>query len=355
VEWPFRARSVDRSFFESDYKHAEPLVAMSTATASGLFQHPIALKHPRRPSRSLEVSPVESPIYEHPLASPLFFQPNMIQAHQTGQSASTPNMPHTAALAASNLEERPSTANRTAPEGKTPPPRTYQRTPESFRRAQETFDRRRLLEAQAERVKEPQRAFFAAHVPCPPSPDDDIFLIRQEEEAAKRAQSYSSVNSYCLTSLSDPMSPVSSAHLGSTEQFYPSVPSLPALISGASSVSADPEGEMLQRPGVPQLPDHGFTTYSTPDSITPPALSKAHPAALPDEEDDGYNGDKDPDMTFTLDDDSDSDSDEGLTMGKRRPTKSHMVDRASFKKLERRDTNNSVGSTETAKKVVMES
>ena len=131
-----------------------------------------------------------------------------------------------------------------------------------------------------------------------------------------------------MTSPSDATSPVSSVNLGSTEQFYPSVPSLPALISGASSVSADPEGEMLQCPGVPQHPELGFTGYSTPDSITPPALSKQSTIAEADnragalvheDEDDGYHGDGD--TPHTVDDDSDSDSDEGLTMGKRKPLK----------------------------------
>jgi serine/threonine protein kinase len=347
-----RARSVDRSLFDSEYKQGEASVAMSTATATGLFQHPIPRKSPpRRLNRSAEVSPTNTK--DKPLASPLFFQPYMVQAHQNGQSASTPNMPQTAALAASNLEDRPSTANR-YPEAKTPPPRTYQSTAESFRRAKEICERRRMMEAEAEYERQQQASYYASGIPCPPSPDDEIFVMK-EDEAARRAQSYSSVNSYSMTSPSDATSPISSINLGSTEQFYPSVPSLPALISGASSVSADPEGEMLQRPGVPQHPDHTFTGYDTPDSVTPPALSKESTGMLPDEEDDGYNGDKDPDMTCTMGDDSDSDSDEGLTMGKRKPAKkSPSGDKSGFKRLERRGTNNSVGSTETAKKVVME-
>jgi len=160
-------------------------------------------------------------------------------------------------------------------------------------------------------------------------------------------------------------SPISSDNLGSTDQFYPSVPSLPALVSGASSVSADTEGEMLQRPGSVQHPDHSITT--TPESITPPSFSKqtsietdtagvttTDDAILlsPDEDDEGYNGDGD--TTFTADDDSDSD--EGLTMSRRKPKpKSPVTEfRPELNTLVRRGTNASVGSTETAKKVVME-
>jgi [calcium/calmodulin-dependent protein kinase] kinase len=299
----------------------------------------------------------------------------MVAAHYAQQSSqSTPNVPH-AALAASNLDDRPATANRT-PEGKTPAPRIYgASTPESFQRAQDAMERRRRLEEHSEQKRQQltREALRQTQSPleCPPSPDDEIYLRKQDE--ATRARSYSSVNSNSIasqiTSPSDVTSPISSDNLGSTDQFYPSVPSLPALISGASSVSADTEGEMLQPPGSIKPPDHGITTYSTPETLTPPSLSKqtsietetshvttANDAILlsPDEDDEGYNGDGD--MPFTANDD-DSDSDEGLTMSRRKPKpKSPITEtRPGLKMTERRGTNASVGSTETAKKVVIES
>ncbi|KAE9377427.1 kinase-like protein [Stipitochalara longipes BDJ] len=356
-----RARSVDRSFFESDNKHAEASVAMSTATAPGLFQHPMRLNHPRPLSRSSDSSPTNPD--DKPLASPLFFQPYMVHAHQTGQSSSTPNVPKMQ-YAASNLDQRPSTANRT-PEGKTPDPRVYgPSTTESFQRARDTHDRRRKLEQEAEeRRQQTASEYDEAPAVCPPSPDDDIFHKKQEE--ARRAQSYSSVNSTSIASLTSPSdmtSPISSDNLGSTEQFshLPSVPSLPALISGSSSVSADPEGEMLTLPGMV----HSETAHSTPETLTPPSLSKQvsveaeTPIVGPledaimlahHEEDDGYNGDGD-----NIDDD-DSDSDEGLTMTRRKPKPQSTIEsRIDLRKIERRDTNASVGSFETAKKVVMD-
>jgi [calcium/calmodulin-dependent protein kinase] kinase len=298
----------------------------------------------------------------------------MIQARYAQQSSqSTPDVP-TAALAASNIDDRPATANRT-PEGKTPAPRIYgASTPESFQRAQDALERRRRLEDHAEMKRQQltQEALQRTQhqTPCPPSPDDEIFVQREDE--ARRARSYSSVNSNSIasqvTSPSDMTSPISSDNLGSTDQFYPSVPSLPALISGASSVSADTEGEMLQRPGSIKHTDHGITTYSTPETLTPPSLSKrtstetetphvtaADDAILlsPDEDDEGYNGDGD--TTFTAEDD-DSDSDEGLVMSRRKPkSKAPIPDiKADLKSMERRGTNASVGSTETAKKMVLE-
>jgi hypothetical protein len=223
------------------------------------------------------------------------------------------------------------------------------------------------LEHEAE-LKRQELALLKAASPvdCPPSPDDEIFMHTRDE--TKRAQSYSSVNSTSMasqmTSPSDMTSPISSVNLGSTEQFFPSVPSLPALISGASSVSADTEGDMLQQPGF--VKHDTYTAGNTPETLTPPALSKhasieddttdvSDDAVVvsPDEDEEGYNGDGD--TTFTVDDD-DSDSDEGLTMSRKKPkSKSSIEEKRNFKRLERRGTNGSVGSTETAKKVVMDS
>ncbi|TVY62904.1 Serine/threonine-protein kinase [Lachnellula suecica] len=347
-----RARSVDRSLFESENKHAEASVAMSNAVAPGHFEHSSMMHQPE----SGNVSPTTLG-YDKPLPSPLFFQPYMVHAHQMqAQSASTPNFPPTA-YAASNLDERPSTASMT-PDGKTPPLRQYgASTPESFKRAQEANDRRRQMEADAEKKRQEWADLQKSemHSGCPPSPDDDIFQQKQEE-AAKRARSYSSVQSTGVasaTSPSDATSPISSVALSSQERIFPSVPSLPALISGASSVSADPEGDMLLQPG------SAFTANSTPDTLTPPVSLSKQPSTdtddtilLDDEEDEGYNGELDS-YAAEAEEEDDSDSDEGLTMMRKKP-RSKTPSAALASGLTRRGTNTSVGSTETAKKVVMD-
>ncbi|KAK2625372.1 hypothetical protein QTJ16_005741 [Diplocarpon rosae] len=366
-----RARSVDRSLFESEDKHAEPIVGMSTATAPGLFQ--TRHHHAQSAFQSPQSSPTD---HDPPLASPLFFQPYMLNAHQ--QSASTPNVPRSVIAASSLDEHRPSTAHRT-PEGKTSTSRGYgARTPESFQRAQDTLARQRQLEEYADQKRQQLAVAALAtslRIECPPPGDDETF--HKKPAAAQRVRSSSSVNSASLTSQmtspSNVASPISSVNMGSQEQFYPSVPSLPALISGASSISADPEGEMLQRPGhVPIYPEHDSTGDNTPEERTPPALSKHHslgdepPASAPNEDaiillhdgdDEGYNGDGDTTLTADeADEGEDSDSDEGLTMMKSR-SKSKAADAPSkqeLRKLERRGTNASVGSTETAKKVWMD-
>ncbi len=171
-----------------------------------------------------------------------------------------------------------------------------------------------------------------------------------------------------ITPPSDVTSPISSQNYSfanwgssqigsSSEGLFPSDPSLPTLISGASSVSADHEGDFLAHPGVVEAAE---ATGGTPDTLTPPALSKetSHESELPaeladltsvpvvaDEEDDGYNADGD---LSTKTEDDDSDSDEGLTMSRKKP-----VPPKRSGTLTRRDTNASVGSTETAKKVPM--
>ncbi|KAG4027819.1 hypothetical protein MFRU_026g00010 [Monilinia fructicola] len=359
-----RARSVDRGLFNAEDKHASASIAMSTAVAPGLFEHP-------RPTYQSESSPI-NPYFDKPLPSPLFFQPYIFDKHQTVSSASTPNVMSTQ-YAASILENRPATANRT-PEGKTPAPRTFgASTPESFQRAQEQLDRRRKLEADANAKR---LEFHSSNLKietttsksCPLSPDDEIFAQKQED-ASKRARSYSSVNSTSIvspgdmTSPSDVNSPISSVALGSQEQFFPSVPSLPALVSGSSSVSADPEGDMLQDPDM--CPPE--TVYDTSETLTPPMFSKQsseneastisddhvaiHPAAshpYADTDEEGYNGDGDNSMNADVDD---SDSDEGLTMMRKKP-RAKLAGMSSSHG--RRGTNASVGSTDTAKKVSME-
>ncbi|TVY57246.1 Serine/threonine-protein kinase ssp1 [Lachnellula cervina] len=346
-----RARSVDWSLFQSENKHAEASVAVSNAIAPGHFEHSTTVH--QSPSRSADVSPTNAE-HDKPLPSPLFFQPYMVHQHQIQvQSASTPNFPHSV-YAASNLDERPSTANKT-PEAKTPAPRTFSSTPESFKRAQETNERRRRLEEDADKKRQElassalQNLDLQPNPKCPNSPDDDVFMQKQEEEA-KRAQSYSSVNSTGMASASSPSdatSPISSVNLSSREKIFPSVPSLPALISGASSVSADAEEDFLTHPGFATV-----SVNSTPETLTPPALSKhstaedmspTHDAIVlsPDIDDEGYNGDGDPA------EESDEDSDEGLTMTRRKPKK--VVQEGMG--IVRRGTNASVGSTETAKKL----
>ncbi|RDW91620.1 kinase-like protein [Coleophoma crateriformis] len=361
-ESPSRSRSVDKGLFESADKHSGASIAVSNDTVSGFFEPPSVLRHPR-PSRSADLSPNKF-FGDRPLASPLFFPAYMISAQQS--SVSTPNVSDRSPAAL--LDERPPTANRTL-EAQTPLPRVYgASTPESFQRAQETLDRRRRLEIEADQKRKELADSVHRHQAtiehCPSSPDDNT--CAQRHASGQRAESSSSVSSAnvasALTSPSDMTSPVSSVNIGSQEQSFASVPSLPALVSSASSDCADPEGEFLQRPGIVTAPESVLSVESSPDTMTPPNLSKEHSIEgdtptgslrmrVPMEEtsafpvhdiDEGYNGDGDGPCA---DDGDDSDSDEGLTMMRKKPKAKATTTR--------RGTNASVGSTETAKKVIM--
>jgi [calcium/calmodulin-dependent protein kinase] kinase len=160
-----------------------------------------------------------------------------------------------------------------------------------------------------------------------------------------------------------------------TEQMlaFQSDPSLPALLSSTSSVSADLEGEFLGNPGVV-----GRTSViDTTDSLTPPAFAKEPVTGFPlDAQEDVLQGavpvkldslTRPPISTSASSvasqeehedgDGEDSDSDEGLTMAKRKKivlsSEVHTMGRL-VSASRRRDTNASVGSTETAKKLIVD-
>jgi [calcium/calmodulin-dependent protein kinase] kinase len=175
---------------------------------------------------------------------------------------------------------------------------------------------------------------------------------------------------------------------------FQSDPSLPALLSSTSSVSADPEGEFLGNPGLVGR----SSIIDTTDSLTPPAFAKESMSGFPLEGQGVHEGvvpvrlDRAggrPPLGIRLpvsrcgsrgkqddDDDNDSDSDEGLTMARRKkkpaaataaeapvsavgPRDAQAAQAHSVERLvgnaRRRDTNASVGSTETAKKVFVDS
>ncbi|KAI9730971.1 MAG: hypothetical protein M1818_008047 [Claussenomyces sp. TS43310] len=354
-----RSPSTDKFLFNSADKHAEASVAVSRAIAPGSLQQPMSLQRKPYPG-SKECSPTST---EFPplMASVHLRRPSLVAGQQVHSSPSVLERIY----AASVLEDRPATATR-LPESRTPTSRLGpSSTPESFSTAQEQIARRRRLEAEVGTGK--QDVLEKSQPPltqqgsrsCPLSTDDELLLQREKEQ--QRAQSSSSVNSDAIlspiTSPSEAASPTScgfpgASNFGSTsDHAFPSHPSLPTLISGASSVSADAEGDFLANPGTVEGHESVLSTRASPTSLTPPSMSKqvsneidtvsiASEPAVADDDEAGYNGDGD--AALMAEDDS-SDSDEGLTMTRRKP--------ASRKSVVRRDTNASICSTETAKLV----
>ncbi|KAI2624586.1 kinase-like protein [Hypomontagnella submonticulosa] len=368
-----RSRSVDRGLFGSNDKRAEAKVALSTAIAPG------SVELPRRP---LSVNPPEAKSYAShegsALGSPLFFSPRALRAYQHGQPNSDPNM-HENHISVVEAEQRPMTAHRLMQMGRqSPPPRAYNSsTPESFARVQDRMIRQQRQEADEQAKREELLASQeedTAYMARPPSPDDELTLEHAEllrDDPGTAATSASASTSTIMTPLTSPSestSPVSLANLpdqGEDSHVFRSDPSLPALLSGASSVSADAEGEFLLKPGSIDRP----SLIDTTDSLTPPALTKEPISGFPLEEDEPYQTLLLPQphralttssllSTKAVDDDEGSDSDEGLVMKPKRrsPAKDHTNSPLgrTLSSAKRRDTQTSIGSTETAKKIPMQ-
>ncbi|KUI67815.1 Serine/threonine-protein kinase ssp1 [Cytospora mali] len=391
-----RAQSADRALvFSSPDKRAEAKVALSSLVAPGNFEQPRKLSQ----MRSLDLGRTYG---ESPLPSPHFFSPLAVDSYyhlygQQAQHKSDPVLDKFRTVV--KTEDRPMTAHRVQdiPEGKTPPQRIYgSSTPESFARAQETMRRRERFayEEELRRRQEQEDSRGPAEidpalVPCPPSPDDDETINSQAPSRkgtsstafSSKSNSGEAINTP-WTSPSVVTSPVSYSTCVSHKDLseadsqhilaFQSDPSLPALLSGASSVSADPEGEFLGIPGNPGSMNRGAFLETT-DSVTPPALSKEPVAGFPLEapefedahgtvrigdQDLGSIGQSTPTpLARSIDDDDDSDSDEGILIMGHRSKKSNAtkgspnsLGKAAFRSR-RRNTNASVGSTDTAKKV----
>ncbi|KAI1481416.1 kinase-like protein [Daldinia eschscholtzii] len=372
VDESSRSRSVDRGLFGCNDKRAEAKVALSTAVAPG------SMELPRRP---LSVHPPEIKSYTFhrgtALASPMFFSSRAVGTYQHGQPNSDPNM-HENHMGTVELEKRPMTAHRAMPvEGHTPPPKVYDpSTPDSFTRIHE-----HAMCHRQEVGEQPKHDEFESHeeettpVPYPSSQEEEPDLDHPQPpsrgDTGTAATSASASTGTLMTPLTSPSESTSPVGLGSppdpseNSPVFRSDPSLPALLSGASSISADAEGEFLMRPGSVDRP----SLIDTTDSLTPPALIKEPISGFPLEDEEHFQtllfqpqrtlATSSLLTTRAVDDDDGSDSDEGLVMKpkKRNPVKDHTSSPLgrTLSNAKRRDTQTSISSTETAKKIFMQS
>ncbi|KAF7558452.1 hypothetical protein G7046_g5693 [Stylonectria norvegica] len=367
-----RSRSVDRGFFASSDKRAQPQVALSTAVAPG------SIHGPSRQHRAMRSVDFDSQDISPVLGSPLFSASSQIAAayaaYQHPHPQSDPNFNDRQQLA---VDERPQTAHRV--ESMSLPPRACNASNrESFaRRTQEALNRNQERHMRQARAQADQ--MWSGAGSCPPSPDEDEWTgsqgapSRGETMPTTKSSSTESMGGLGtpLTNPSETTSPVSampSAKNASERMLaFRSDPSLPALLSGASSVSADMESELLNRPGV--VSGHP-SLLETTDSLTPPALNKEPTAGYPIEqlygnapsmegdsldfhlESSGSQGSvmSTPQARPVEDDDYDEDgSDDGILLMAKAKKKS--APRHAPFSARRRDTNISIASTETAKKV----
>ncbi|KAB5585481.1 hypothetical protein GE09DRAFT_28316 [Coniochaeta sp. 2T2.1] len=371
-----RARSVDRaSLFVKSDKRAEAKVSLSTAVVPGSIQLP-----PRPPV--LWSGGAHTSIITH-LASPLsvYQESRGFPGFQNNLLRSASNV-REAQQTLGDVDERPTTAHRVQS-------RTLEadtRGCGSATRALEAIDA--ISSHDAGQLEADVDA--AAKVPLPPSPAEEMAIDdrkgpSREETIATAASS----NSTSLGNLSTPLTSPSEAtspifilnpmpfkgHNAEQILAFQSDPSLPALLSSTSSVSADLEGDFLGNPGVPS----SSSVLETTDSLTPPALAKEHTAGFPLEAQEELL--LDGTVAVELDnhgsrasqparrlapskqpvqDDDDSDSDEGLTMGRsRNHNRAKDLSPGGLGRIlttsRRRDTNGSARSTDTAKKMATDS
>ncbi|KAI9170864.1 Serine/threonine-protein kinase ssp1 [Paramyrothecium foliicola] len=268
-----RARSVDRGLFASNDKRAQPQVAVSTAVAPGSVHRPT---HPR-PMRSVDLgSSAQYPVPQlssSPLSAPaLELHGHSLSDHklQTRYRPSPYERPQTVCQPERAREVR-SNAARTRSASKPESPAGILGVP--------TRSHQRGIEEAIERMQ----LVAPANVPCPPSPEDDEWdqqVSRQSTGDAMITAQSSSTESMeglgtPLTSPSEVTSPISAYPPGkiTSERIlaFQSDPSLPALLSNASSISADMEAELLCQPGIVGTQ---ASLLETTDSLTPPAMLK---------------------------------------------------------------------------------
>ncbi|CAK7202260.1 hypothetical protein SEUCBS139899_004982 [Sporothrix eucalyptigena] len=363
-----RTRSVDRAgiVFANPDKRAGPVVGLSTENAPGSMQQPL-LHLSTSTTGSSDVT-------------------------ETASSQPPPTTASSTPVAVSTADERPATSHRVQ---------------DILSKDVSTVGRSKSNSMSAL----PNRPAVAADpksISSPQSPKQQTFASADhpahETPTATSSSSVSLEEGFNQTPLTSPSEMTHHSFVGShpghrkgssnAMMTFQSDPSLPALLSGASSVSADIEGDFLGNPGVVDGP----SLVGVSDSLTPPALGK-EPAAFPldqgdsshEQEQDGLkdqqgwgsggaipveldnkSSSRTPLATpvrgnsrcFT-DEDDDSDSDGGIIMMAKTkkkvpfsqsstPLSQHTAGRAgtaTAHMARRRDTNTSIGSTDTAKKV----
>ncbi|KHN95506.1 Calcium/calmodulin-dependent/calcium-dependent protein kinase [Metarhizium album ARSEF 1941] len=355
-----RSASVERGLFRNADKHANGSCSVSTATASGtMHRHsgPIASLDLGRGSRGGYSTP--SPLSSSPRAN--------AAAYRHGQPRSDSNLknrcgfglnaPQIAVAQAHRARALTSLAEKNGCTSTSPETETTQAVVEP------------LLDSQ---ILSPPK-LEPANVPCPPSPEQAAFS-RGDALNTTKSSSLESMDGMGtpLTSPSETTSPLLMERpktVSGQLLVFQSDPSLPALLSGASSVSADMEAELLARSGVGG-PTSRYEGSS--EAITPPALVKEPTNGFPMtpmfEHTQSLAGDSSlhlqlgHDRSDTPEDldsptprvDEDDDSDDGIFLmakskKKASPTSASHPPRPFEAK--RRDTGASTASDETAKKV----
>jgi [calcium/calmodulin-dependent protein kinase] kinase len=347
----FRSPSADRSLFASPDKRATPQVALNTSVAPGNIPNLRSTRSMRsvdlgrnRYSYGLSSSPLSS--------SPHAVHPSTYQQHRHLQS--DPNFHH------NRPQERPTTAHRVANgiDIKSPSRPSILKSPGP------TYSASYVSEDGSVDMGSESQWSRIAHQDWQP----DAQSRRGTIEIAKTSSTDSMDHlGTPLTSPSETASPVvacpQATNASQRMLAFQSDPSLPALLSGASSVSADLEGELLLRPGT--VGQQGAFLDSK-DSLTPPALPKEPVNGFPlDQVFENNTSMEGVSLRVSTDDtrppaptshphkeeDEDDDSDDGLLVMAKPKKRPPVTTRHRPFEARRRDTNMSTASDETARRV----
>ena len=227
----------------------------------------------------------------------------------------SPSIAYSSAVAAGHVDQPPilhedASLNRSVPLERTASPMSYrfpgESSAEAFQQAQDMNYRRQTLEYNNTPSRHRRAVSSAAAIVCPPSPDDHIFYGRRHSVAPVDEATPLGISS-------------SSDQLPSGLSESTSHPSIPSVISGASSLSATIEPDDYLAPikeasPPTTLPSHAFYSRQRASLGDNPIH---HPTpgrkqTLFDDDEAGWNGDGEQE--------SDSE-DEGLEMGGQRKVK----------------------------------
>lgn len=288
-----RGRSADREPSGSIDTHGGPSIAFSNTMASGHVDPPEALKQ-MTPASSNFTSPTSSRP-QSAMASPdnlnvTPVRPTLSPKDSRSSLASNgrPAMEH-----AHELDHHQA--------GHHQPPES---SVENWARAENEHMRKLINESKANSSSRPASAFDDRT--CPPSPDDNSLRKQHSQEVTQldisNASSSIETSPTSHAAILPPAGASSSSDFGSAVSMSMSNPSIPSVISEASSVSMHPmDGEPLD--------DSEKEQVSSDDTLNPSL-------EVNEESDEGYS----PDHAVDSEDDYDSssDSDGGLVMSRRK-------------------------------------
>lgn len=334
-----REPSSERGVSVGSDAHGEPSLALSQTTAAGHVHLPAALDEgaPRSATSSIQNSPVASrahSIVDSPSADRLFPAPDNGRLSRTSSSNSMASVGRRAL----NMFSRSSSRNQV-------PAASNETTTEGWHKAEHEHIRKRIQEEQ-----DAQDRPFSPYVDrtCPPSPDDQ----RTKGGDSRRISVLDISNPYSSKDISPtshegrvpPPLVSSTSDFGSAASMSVSNPSIPSVISEASSV--DPMDEHATQNGDEKgLMSSGETVHERPKYEEEPL-------------DEGYTADPGSGVNSDDDYDSSSDSDGGLVMSRRKsaakqpspPAEKPAVRRGTGLSARSRKSSRS-GSNNTMKKV----